>query len=366
MNRLFIPFVFFLCTAALMSCSKKEDIKVEPVSAERPLVEYTIVPGDDPFTFKFENTSKNYKELEWRFGDDSLSTKVSPEHVYARAGVFEVNLKATSEDGSTARKLLKITIVADSIADFVAVKTDVENTVKFSSSSKSVIKSFKWTFSDGTTSTEANPVKKYAPNKFFDASLDMVTAKGSVIQLKRKVTSGGSLVDVTDRYISNTKEPFIAKSNGSRWGILADWTVNDAVKQRSGGQGSWDSFNNGKFMSMESWCGETFITNGKIYQTMELKAGTYYFNPIFSDYKINDPGKSYVLIAEGNTLPDVNDVETKSLGFYQLKGTGPIDVVVGMTISKTSTVSLGFSCTMEANCQNFRCRTIKLYKAYTK
>ncbi|MBC7416910.1 MAG: DUF5013 domain-containing protein [Pedobacter sp.] len=366
MNRLFIPIVFFFFTAALASCSKKDDVKVEPVNVERPFVDYTIVPGDDPFTFKFENTSKNYKELEWRFGDDSLSTKVSPEHVYPKAGIFEVNLKATSADGSTARKLLVIKIVADSIADFVAVKTDAENTVKFSSSSKSIIKSFKWTFHDGATSTEANPVKKYDPNKFFDASLDMVTAKGSVIQLKRKVTSGGSLVDVTDNYILNAGPSFVAKTKVDRWGILADWTVNDAVKQRGAGMGSWDSYSGGQWLSMESWNGEVWITNGKIYQTMDLRAGTYYFNAIYRDYQINNAGKSYMVMAEGNTLPDVNDVETKSLGFYRLMGNGPIDVVAGMTITKTTTVSLGLSCTMEANSQTIKCGQVRLYKAYSK
>ncbi|MGV8878767.1 MAG: DUF5013 domain-containing protein [Sphingobacteriaceae bacterium] len=365
MNRLIIPFVLFFCTAALVSCSKKGDVKVEPVDPERPFVDYTIVPGDDPFTFKFENASKNYEQLEWRFGDDSLSTEVSPEHVYPKTGIFEVNLKATSADGSTARKLLVIKIIADSLADFVAVKTGAENTIRFRSSSKAAIKSFKWTFHDGTTSIEANPVKKYEPNKFFDATLDIVTEKGSIVQLRRKVTSFGSLTDVTDNYIKNTGPSFIAKSIVGRWGVLADWTVNDAVKQRGSGMGSWDSYNGGQWLSLESWGGETWITNGKIYQTMDLRAGTYYFNAIYNDYTIREnTGRSYMVLAEGNTLPDVNDVETKSLGFYRLKGNAPIDVVAAMTITKTTTVSVGFSSTMEADNQTIKCKQVRLYKAY--
>lgn len=370
MNRLIIAFVLFFCTAALVSCSKKDEVKVEPVEVERPFVDFTIVPGDDPLTFKFENTSKNYKSLEWRFGDDSLSTEVSPEHIFPKTSddlekhEFLVTLTATSEDGSTAKKQLNIKILADSIADFVAVKSGAENTIRFSSTSKTTMKSFKWTFHDGTTSTDPNPVKKYEPNKFFDASLDIITEKGSVVTIKRKVTSGGSLVDVTDSYIKNAGPTFIAKTNGDRWGILADWTVNDAVKQRTGGMGSWDSYNGGKYLSMESWGGETWITNGKIYQTMDLRAGTYYFHAIYGDYTINDSGKSYMVLAEGNTLPDVNDVETKSLGFYRLQGNAPTDVVAGMTITKTTRVSVGLSCTMEANNQTIKCRQVRLYKAY--
>ena len=361
MNKLLISFVFFSCTVALFSCSKKGDVQVEPVSVDRPLVSYAIVPGDDPFTFKFENTSKNYKELEWRFGDDSLSTAVSPEHVYLKPGTFDVTLKATGQDGSTSKKLLTIKIVGDSVANFFAEKTDVANTVKFSSDTKAIIKSFKWTFQDGTTSTEANPVKKYDPNQFFDATLDLVTKKGSIVQLKRKVTSSGSLVDITDKYLVNTIKPFVAKSHDSRWGVLADWIVNDAVKQRGNGQGSIDGIN----MSMESWCGETFITNGKIYQTIALNAGTYYMSANFNDYTIRGPGNSYLLMATGNTLPDVNDVPTKALGsYYRLNGTRPLDIIVNMTIADASTVSLGFSCTMEAQCQNFRANSFKLYKTF--
>ena len=361
MNKLLISFVFFFCTVAFFSCSKKGDVQVEQESVDRPLVDYTIVPGTDPFTFKFENNSKHYKDLEWRFGDDSLSTELSPEHVYPKPGVYDVTLKATAEDGSTAKKLLTIKIIADSVANFFAEKTGVENTVRFSSSTKAVIKSFKWTFHDGTTSTEANPVKKYDPNTFFDATLDLVTEKGSTVQLKRKVTTSGSLVDITDSYLRNTKRPFLTISKDSRWGILADWTVNDAVKQRPNGQGSVDGDN----MSMESWCNETWITNGKIYQTVDLKAGTYYFSANFNDYTINGPGNSYMLLAEGNTLPDVSDVPAKPAGsYYRFSGTKPLDVIVNMTIANASKVSMGFSCTMEANCQNFRANSFKLYKTF--
>ncbi|MGY3054184.1 PKD repeat protein [Pedobacter sp. UYEF25] len=361
MNKLLISFVLFFCTVALLSCSKKGDVQVDPVSVNRPLVDYAIVPGDDPFTFKFENTSKDYKELEWRFGDDSLSTAVSPEHVYLKPGIFDVTLKATSADGSTAKKLLTIKIVADSVANFFAEKTAVANTVKFSSDTKATIKSFKWTFHDGTTSTDANPEKTYIPNKFFDATLDLVTAKGSVVQLTRKVTTGGSLVEITDSYLRNVNRPFKTISKDSRWGVLADWTVTDAVKQRPNNQGSVDGDN----MSMESWCGEAFITNGKIYQTLDLKAGTYYMSANFNDYTINGPGNSYMVMAEGGMLPDVNDVPTKPVGsYYRFTGTQPLDVVVGMTIANASKVSLGFSATMEANCQNFRLNSMKLYKTY--
>ena len=365
MNKLFIPLILLLCTVAMVSCSKKQDVIVEPVEVKRPFVDYTIAAGDDSLTFKFENKSTNYKTLEWRFGDDSVSTEVSPTHVYPKPGIFEVNLKATSADGSTARKLLVIKIVADSIANFVAVKTSVINEVKFSATSKTSIKSLLWDFGDGTTSTDLTPTKTYPAGKFIDAILIITTNKGSKITLPRKVTSKGSLIDVTDKYLINTGPGFKAAQKIDRWGILSDWTVNDAVKQRPGGMGSWDSYIGGQWLSMESWGGETWITNGKIFQTVTLPAGAYFFNAIYNDYTINTAnGKSYIVMAEGDVLPDVNDVETKSLGFYRLLGSAPVDIVASMEITKTTKVSIGHSCTMEASNQTIKCKQVRLYKAF--
>lgn len=364
MNNIIRPLILFLCVVAILSCSKKDDEPTEvPQKTERPFVDFAITPGDDPLTFVFDNKSTNYKTLEWRFGDDSLSNEVSPTHVYARPGTYEANLTAISEDGSTARKLLVIKIIADSVANFVAIRTGLQNTVQFSATSKTSIKSLAWDFGDNTTSTDLSPTKTYPADFFKDAKVTITTEKGSQIELTRKMTSKGSLVDITDRYLLNTGPGFRAAQQVGRWGVVADWTVNDAVKQRGSGMGSWDSFNGGQFLSMESWGGETHIKDGKIYQTMNLPAGAYFYNAVYNDYTVNDFGKSYMVMAQGDSLPNVNDVETKSLGFYKLKGSAPNDLVVSMEIAAPSTVSLGLACTMEANNQTIKCRQIRLYRA---
>ncbi|WP_448633801.1 PKD domain-containing protein [Pedobacter panaciterrae] len=107
MNKLFI---LLLSIVIFASCSKSKDIEVEPAEQKRPFVDFEAVPGDDPFTFDFKNNSKEYKKLEWRFGDDSVSYETTPKHIFASAGTFEVNLTAIAEDGSTAKKwsLLKL------------------------------------------------------------------------------------------------------------------------------------------------------------------------------------------------------------------------------------------------------------------
>ena len=196
-NKLVKSLLLFCCFAAIISCKKSRDIVVETpdYGANRPIADYTIVPGDDPFTFSFENKSSKYKSLEWRFGDDSLSTEVSPNHVYLSTGEFQVNLKAISENGSTARKLLVIKLDPDEIVQVNTTKL-TETSIKFSLTSTATIASATWTF--GTqTSTEMEPVRTMTPGVLYAFTLRAVTNKGSVINISKFVTTEGTVQDVT-------------------------------------------------------------------------------------------------------------------------------------------------------------------------
>jgi len=198
MKKLIISLVFLCCAAAIVSCSKNESGN-DPLEPEikRPFTDFTIVPGDDPFSFEFQNKSANYKTLEWRFGDDSLSTEVSPKHIFLKTGIYEVNLKATSETGASARKLLVININADSVAKISAQKTSVANEVKLNLNTKATIKSLLWDFGDNTTSDAASPTKIYEAGKLYTLKLKMITNKGSVVEVSKFVTTEGTVQDVT-------------------------------------------------------------------------------------------------------------------------------------------------------------------------
>jgi len=362
MKTLIKPLIFLVFALTVVSCSKSES-GIEPEAEQkRPRVDYEIIPGDDPFTFKFNNKSANYKELEWRFGDDSLSNEVSPEHVFRRAGVYQVNLKATAEDGSTARKLLEIEIKPESIGTFKA-KSVGGGKVKFVYTTTADIESASWDFGDQTSSDEDSPEKTYDPSKLFTAKLFLTTAKGSVAEISRLVSSNGTLLDVTNKYLLNPGPKFATSARfGARWGIVADWRVNDAVKQREGGMGGWDEWD-GNSMSMESWGGELDIINGKIQQTSQepLPAGQYY-------YQLDFVGKQwknlfYTVIAQGPEIPDVDKV----LGNPVVLGyTGDLNPPNNFTTPffnpATQPVTFGFVATFIDNDQYFRLRWIKLYK----
>ncbi|WP_157766422.1 DUF5013 domain-containing protein [Pedobacter ginsengisoli] len=341
------------------------DIVPGPTEGNPPLVDFEVVPGDDAFTFDFKNNSKNYKRLEWRFGDDGISTEIAPSHVFARADTFDVNLSAISEDGSIAKKVMRVMIVPDKAINFIA-ESQGSNKVKFSVKSANVkVKSLSWNFGDDSDSTTvAAPIKEYGPGKLYTAKLTVTTEKGSVFTVKKLVTSNGTVVDVTSKYLLNVGPKFATSERfGSRWGVVANWRVNAAVRQRDGGMGSWDEWE-GNSMSMESWGGEPDIVNGKIQQTalLPLPVGEYFYTLFFHDYQFKD--QFYTVIAKGNEIPDVDKVESNPdvLGYTKSNGNAPLNFTTNFKVATPSNVTFGFVSTMIQSDQTFKLTYIKLYE----
>jgi PKD repeat protein len=206
MNKIFKPFLLLAFSAILVSCEKDQVLVEEiPASEKLPLVDYSIIPGDDPFTFDFENKSSGYEKVEWRFGDDTLTTVVSPSHVFLAPGLYQVDLQAFNSELGVSRKLVDINIIADSVVKIVATKTGIANEVKFSINSKAKIASAKWTFNDvspSAVSESLTPTKTYAPGSFNNFTVVVTTDKGSVIELDKNATTEGVVENITQRALS--------------------------------------------------------------------------------------------------------------------------------------------------------------------
>lgn len=200
MKKLFKPVSFFLVALTAASCSKDKSGVEIVEEGKRPLVDYEILkdPAGDPFTFQFKNKSTNFKLLEWRFDDDSLSTDDSPAHVYYKTGTFEVNLKAVSESGAVGRKLQVIKIIPDSVVKLSTTATGKENQVQYHIDTKAQIESVNWTFEDNTTSTDAAPLKDYKSGTLNAFALKVVTKKGSVIEVNKFGTTAGIVSNITN------------------------------------------------------------------------------------------------------------------------------------------------------------------------
>jgi hypothetical protein len=154
-------------------------------------------------------------------------------------------------------------------------------------------------------------------------------------------------VAYTDRLIKivpqlkNRQVPFIAAARSGRWGNLADWKSNDAVKNH-GGYGGWDEWNSNIF-NVESGWGSPAITNGKIWQTMALEPGTYTFEiSDLRDTNLTEQDNAYLVVAQGSELPNVENV-TSALGYVKVVNGKPLSALrVTFTIAQTTEVSMGY------------------------
>ncbi len=100
----------------------------------------------------------------WYFGDGLTSKEANPEHTYESAGTYKIILKV-SDGTKTVKTARNVTVAANQapVAAF-AVASQNDRTVSFESLASDpdgdTLK-YKWSFGDGTTSKEKNPVHTY-------------------------------------------------------------------------------------------------------------------------------------------------------------------------------------------------------------
>ncbi|MBS4014360.1 MAG: PKD domain-containing protein [Bacteroidetes bacterium] len=94
-------FVFF---AAFTAC--KDDIETE-----EPIASFQYeIDATNFLTVIFTNYSQNATSYEWDFGDNNVSTEMSPVHIYETTGTYTVVLTAINDEGAYATYSKDITI----------------------------------------------------------------------------------------------------------------------------------------------------------------------------------------------------------------------------------------------------------------
>jgi hypothetical protein len=232
MKQFFKPLGLLFCMGAVVSsCSKKVDAVIPDAEIVNPVSSYTVTPdAADGFTYTFENTSKNYTKLEWRFGDDSVSVEDKPTHVYVTTGDpsfnpkwnYQVDLKTTSRTGNISHKYTNIPVTPDNILQIKAVATGVTTPttaqLKFSFAIKGTPVKATWTFVDaasfttsaktevieGVAASNFEVVRSVSTGTFNSVSVRVTTNKGSFVTVQRNVTTGGLVENVTGNRLSWT------------------------------------------------------------------------------------------------------------------------------------------------------------------
>jgi gliding motility-associated-like protein len=128
--------------------------------------------GCFPLTVKFKDSSEagsgNITTWQWDFGDGTLSSQQNPSHTYTNAGNYNVTLKVANSNGcaNVINKSSFIKLQDGVKADFSFAKQTICHTpvpISFTNLSTGTgALTYNWSFGDGNSSTQKNPINTYS------------------------------------------------------------------------------------------------------------------------------------------------------------------------------------------------------------
>lgn len=128
--------------------------------------------GCAPLTIAYENTSTNSPDAyEWTFegGTPASSTEANPSVSYNTAGVYDVTLTVSNENGANTEVFADYVIISSGPdADFDVAEDGLA--VTFTDASQDA-DTYEWTFGDGASSTEASPSHTYTQEGVYEVTL---------------------------------------------------------------------------------------------------------------------------------------------------------------------------------------------------
>jgi PKD repeat protein len=161
-----------------------------PAPNDPPQAEFEIDCQDLRCTFLDRSTDDDGSVVSWQwdFGEGATSSQRNPSHVYAASGRYEVRLMVTDDDGAADTRNHTAEPQAppppapndppDADFDVRCKKLACTFTDK-SKDQDGAIVSWSWSFGDGSTSSERNPVHTYATKGRFDVLLTVTDDRGA-------------------------------------------------------------------------------------------------------------------------------------------------------------------------------------------
>lgn len=364
-----------LCLVFIISCSKNDEFKEFTDGKEikypgkidsvrfnpgKERVQFQGILNSDPSIVKYR--------IFWNDGKDSIEYNIESapdsmivENIFAvEEGTRSFTIFTYDEFGNTS---VPVTAVGTSYGD--AYRRKLNNRLMGFLDFDSTATTINWEPMDLSTGAQYTEIVYPLNSGEQDTIRTLAAESGTVLEglttsstikyrtiFKPKESSIDTFsVPFTDYFVrvvpqlKNRKVPFIASeisATNARWGNLADWESNEAIKNHDG-YGGWDSWNDNIFNIETGFGGAPGINNGKIYQTFTLDPGSYTFE--ISDLKntnLEPTDLAYLVAAVGDGLPDVESVEEAAIGYVKIYDRPVSELKVIFTITETTVVSLGF------------------------
>ncbi len=192
----------------LVSISSPQDSKFDKIIVQGPagfpVADFSANPtsGSAPLSVHFTDSSQNATGWDWDFGDGDNSIAKNPEHTYAEAGDYTVNLTVTNENGtdSTTQEIVVDEASIDDevlpVADFNANPRsgNAPLSVHFTDSSLNAT-GWDWDFGDGATSTLQNPLHNYTEAGNYVVNLTVSNGNGTDLKTLEIIVAEASSED---------------------------------------------------------------------------------------------------------------------------------------------------------------------------
>ena len=171
-------------------------VTVPPPCDFKPYFSWAADPAN-PLTIKFTNqtaVTTATAKIKWSFGDGTSSADWNPTHTYTKAGVYNVCIRVELSP-NCVREFCKEVVLksCDIVAGFTWVLDDVLTLrgVKFHNETPATLTtptSVKWSFGDGTGSTEWSPFHQYQQPGTYKVCLRIEFFAGCVKEICKEVT----------------------------------------------------------------------------------------------------------------------------------------------------------------------------------
>ena len=246
---------------------------------------------------------------------------------------------------------------------------------------------FNGTSAPDVISITSTLIKVKAPSGYTAGNIN-VTFKSSYTVNGSSLAPALNPGDVSTIFLRNYMQPFTTnnmlpeqKFTGTNWATPDYWTINSAAQNqinsgatvRCGGAnyGKPNMANKGELSLQAGWGDATanVVTNGKMYQTAVLPAGSYKLEIEVMESGFNSYLTSsavYLLAVSGNTVPDLISPDTAptALASTAINNSvaygNTVKQSITFTLATSTEVSMGFVATLKAN-SYLRMNYMKLY-----